>query len=158
MGVRFGMLPQQGLKKEGLLYFHFAKCLKSLSVECHCKTVTPSDLSDTQTVSGMTLPSRKELEIIIELVWCQSACVHAKSLQSCLTLCNPMDYSPSGSSVHGILQARIVKWVAISSSRGSSQLRDCNHISYVSCIGRWVLYHYPHLHLVIKGKSSHLLS
>ena len=69
-----------------------------------------------------------------------------------------MDYSPSGSSVHGILQARIVKWVAISSSRGSSRLMDCNHISYVSCIGRWVLYHYPHLHLVIKGKSSHLWS
>ena len=67
----------------------------------------------------MTLPSRKELEIIIELVWCQSACVHARSLLSCLTVCNPMDYSPSGSSVHGILQARIVKWVAISSSRGS---------------------------------------
>ena len=106
----------------------------------------------------MTLPSRKELEIIIELVWCQSACVHARSLLSCLTVCNPMDYSPSGSSVHGILQARIVKWVAISSSRGSSRPSDCNHISYVSCIGRWVLYHYPHLHLVVKGKSSHLLS
>ena len=106
----------------------------------------------------MTLPSRKELEIITELVWCQSACVHARSLLSCLTVCNPMDYSPSGSSVHGILQARIVKWVAISSSRGSSRPRDCNHISYVSCIGRWVLYHYPHLYLVVKGKSSHLLS
>ena len=38
----------------------------------------------------------------------------------CLTLCNPMDYSPPGSSVHGILQARILEWVAISSSRGSS--------------------------------------
>ena len=48
----------------------------------------------------------------------------AKSLQSCLTLCDPMDWSPPGSSVHGMLQARILEWVAISSSRGSSQPRD----------------------------------
>ena len=40
------------------------------------------------------------------------ACVCAKSLQSCLTLCNPVYYSPPGSSVHGILQARILEWVA----------------------------------------------
>ena len=39
--------------------------------------------------------------------------------QSCLTLCNPTDYSQPGSSVHGILQARILKWVAMPSSRGS---------------------------------------
>ena len=52
---------------------------------------------------------------------CESyTCVHAKLLQSCLTLCNPMDCIPSGSSVHGISQARILKWVAISSSRASS--------------------------------------
>ena len=47
-------------------------------------------------------------------------CVHAKSLQSCPTLCDLVDCSPPGSSVHGILQARILEWVAISSSRGSS--------------------------------------
>ena len=41
--------------------------------------------------------------------------------QSCLTLCYPKDCSPSGSSVHGILQARKLEWVAISFSRGSSQ-------------------------------------
>ena len=46
--------------------------------------------------------------------------MHAKSLQSCLTLCDPMDHSPPGSSVHGILHARIVKWVAVPSFRGSS--------------------------------------
>ena len=49
--------------------------------------------------------------------------VHVKSLQSCLILCNSMDCSPPGSSVHGILQARIVEWVAMPSSRGSSQSR-----------------------------------
>ena len=44
--------------------------------------------------------------------------------QSCPTLCNPMDCSLPGSSVHGIFQARILEWVAIFFSRGSSQLRD----------------------------------
>ena len=49
------------------------------------------------------------------LSMCMRACV--KSLQSCPTLCNPMDCSPPGSSVHGILQARILVWVAMPSSR-----------------------------------------
>ena len=44
--------------------------------------------------------------------------------QSCPTLCEPMDCSPPGSSVHGIVQARILEWVAVSFSRGSSQPRD----------------------------------
>ena len=44
----------------------------------------------------------------------------AKSLQLCLTLCDPMDCSPPGSSVHGILQARTLEWVAMRSSRGFS--------------------------------------
>ena len=60
-------------------------------------------------------------------------CKHAKLLHSCLTLCNPMDCSPPGSSVHGILQARILQWVAISFSRGASRPRDRNCVSYVSC-------------------------
>ena len=46
--------------------------------------------------------------------------VHAKSLQSCPALCDPIDNSLPGSSVHGILQARILEWVAVPSSRGSS--------------------------------------
>ena len=54
----------------------------------------------------------------------EGTCVHAKSLQSCLTVCDPMDCSLPGSSVHGILQARILKWVALPSLRGSSQPRD----------------------------------
>ena len=51
------------------------------------------------------------------------ACMRAQSLHSCLTLCDPMDCSP-GSPVHGIPQARILEWVAIPSSRGSSRPRD----------------------------------
>ena len=71
--------------------------------------------------------------------------IHAKSLQSCLTLCNPMDCSSPGSSVHGILQARILEWAVVSYSTGSSQPRDLTHLSYVSCIGSWALYHECHL-------------
>ena len=67
-------------------------------------------------------------------------CVPAKSLQLCPTLCDPKDCNPADSSVHGILQARILEWVAMPSSRGSSQPRDRNHVSYTSYIGRWVLY------------------
>ena len=51
--------------------------------------------------------------------------------QSSPTLCDPMDCSPLGSSVHGILQARILKWVAIPFSRGSSQPRDHTSISSI---------------------------
>ena len=50
--------------------------------------------------------------------------VKVKAVQSCPTLCNPVDCSPPGPSVHEILQARILEWVAIPFSRGSSQLRD----------------------------------
>ena len=58
--------------------------------------------------------------------------------QSCHFLCNPMDYSPPGSSAHGISQARILEWVAISYFRGSSPPRDWTHVSR---IGRRILYH-----------------
>ena len=65
----------------------------------------------------------------------------AKLLQSCPPLCNPIDGSPPGSSVHGILQARILEWVAIPFSRRFSQARDRTQ---VSCTGRWILYHLSH--------------
>ena len=59
-------------------------------------------------------------------------------VQLCLTLCDPMDCSLPGSSVHGILQARILQWVALPFSRGFSQPRDQTQ---VSCICRRILYH-----------------
>ena len=61
--------------------------------------------------------------------------------QSCPTLCDPMDCGLLGSSNHGILQARILELVAMPSSRGSSPFRDQILMSYISCIGRQVLYH-----------------
>ena len=48
----------------------------------------------------------------------------------------PMDCSPPGSSVHGIFQARILEWIVMPSSRGSSQPRNRTSVSYVSCIGQ----------------------
>ena len=57
----------------------------------------------------------------------------AQSFLSCLTLCDSMDCSLPGSSVHGILQARILKWVAISFCMGSSWPRDQTHAFCVSC-------------------------
>ena len=65
-------------------------------------------------------------------------CMCAQWLQSCPTLCDPMDCSPPGSSVHGILQARILDWVAMPSSRGSSPPRNRTCISCLSCIGKWI--------------------
>ena len=55
--------------------------------------------------------------------------------------CNPMDCSPSGSSLHGISQARILEWVAISSPRGTSQPRDWTHVSCISCTASEFFYH-----------------
>ena len=59
------------------------------------------------------------------------SCMYA---QSWLTLCDPLDCSPPGSSLHGIFQARILEWVSISFSRDSSQSRDQTHVSCVSWI------------------------
>ena len=66
-------------------------------------------------------------------------CVCAKSLQSCLTLCNPMDCSPQGSSIHGVLQMRILKWVGMPFLGGSSSPRDWTYVYLVSCTGRQVI-------------------
>ena len=64
----------------------------------------------------------------------QNFVVHAQLLQSCPALCNPMDCSPPGSSVHGILQSRLLEWVAISSSRESSWPRTQTHISLCNTV------------------------
>ena len=75
----------------------------------------------------------------LRLSWA-NLCMPAGSVAClCLTLFHPMDCSPPGSSIHGISQARILEWVAISFSRGSSQLRVWTHFS---CIGRQILYHW----------------
>ena len=83
-----------------------------------------------------------EIYLLLSLVWELLVYIWcAKTLQLCPTLCNPMDCSLLGSCVHGIPQARILEWVTIPFSRGSSQPRDQTQVSYVFCIGRQVLYH-----------------
>ena len=76
------------------------------------------------------------LRTFLHTLQMQSHHVRAQS-----TVCNPVDCSPPDSSLQGILQGRILEWVAVSSSRESFQPRDRTRVSYVSCIGRWVLYH-----------------
>ena len=101
--------------------------------------------------------------------WSGCMCVCAQLLQSCPTLCDPMDRSPPGSSVHGILQKRILKWVAMPSSRGSSQLRDRPHVSYWVCAldplscNKWahvpqLLRPVPQSQPVVRASKSQLLS
>ena len=85
----------------------------------------------------MDLGNKVEKENLVHL-----RCVHVvTSDMSDFSLCDHMDCSPSASSVHGILQARILEWVAILFCRESSQPRGQIHISYVFCIGRRFLYH-----------------
>ena len=75
-------------------------------------------------------PGRSNLRLLHLLYHCATwedliyVCMCMLVTQLCLTLCDPMDCSPPGSSVRGILQAKILEWVAISFSRGSSQARD----------------------------------
>ena len=61
--------------------------------------------------------------------------------QSCVIPCDPLDCSLPGSSVHDILQTRLLEQAAVSYSRGSSWPKDQTHISCISCLGRWILYH-----------------
>ena len=82
---------------------------------------TAHEITESDTIEQLTL----EIYLtFLEVKWSELA-------QSCPTLCDPMDCSPPGSSIHGILQARILEWVAISFSRGSSWPRDW---AQVSCI------------------------
>ena len=98
-------------------------------------------------LDGMAIPQEKVMhdksiekkDFKAHWVKCHCSCC-AKTLQSCLTLFDLMDCNPSGCSIHGILQARILEWVANSSSKGYSWPRDWTCVSYTSCIGRQVVF------------------
>ena len=77
-------------------------------------------------------------------------CAH---VQSCPALCDPMNCCPPGSSLHWILQAKILEWVAISFSRGPCWSRDRTRVSYLSCIGRQTLYQLCHLGMMVIGNK-----
>ena len=79
--------------------------------------------------------------------------MRAKSLQSCLTLCNPIDCSLLGLSIHGIRQARILEWVAILFSEDLPDSGIKLQFLYLSCIDRQILYHLHHLVWLYKNVS-----
>ena len=118
-------------------------CIKTDHISGHKTCLSKFKRSMLSAHSGIKLKLQRTIarKIPKYLEIKQHMCVHVKTLQLCPTLCNPMDCSLSGSSVHGILQARTLEWVAILSFRGSSRPRDWTRISYISCIGKQVLYH-----------------
>ena len=89
------------------------------------------------TVPKQSLTSMVEMKILCRKSLRRKMCI----LSRWGWLCDPMGCSLPGSSVHGISQARILKWAAISSSRGSSWSENQSQVSCVSCIGRHILYH-----------------
>ena len=133
-------------------YFQSCFCRAQLDWRVALRRMGVKESESTSTVSSVEWLLQMELE---KWTYSQSGmcckkgvclyfflCVRVCSVtQLCLTLCDPRDCSPPGSSVHGILQVRILEWTAISSSRGSSPPRDPAHVSCVSCIGRRMLYH-----------------
>ena len=90
---------------------------------------------------SMTLRSIQENWLAGERSKCCAVLCCAKSLQSCLTLCDPMDYSLPGSSVHGILQARILEWVAMPSCRGIFLTQGSN--PHLFCLLHWQAGSFP---------------
>ena len=96
-----------------------------LSGHGHSQPLMPTDIPSNELYS---LFSHHSMHVCVCVLWCP-------------TLCDPMDWRPPGFPVYGIFQARILKWVSMPFSRGSSWPRDRTHISCVSCIGRQILYH-----------------
>ena len=125
--------------KKILRYTNLALSTVSL-VQCSYSSSISGTIAESGKM-GFCLTASSLREFHSMFCFLSSVCICSKSLQSCPSLCNPMDYSPSVSSVHGILQASILEWVAMPSLQGSSWPRDRMHVSYVSCIGRWVLYY-----------------
>ena len=80
-------------------------------------------------------PERDEHSEGVRASWGQAVCLGYAYAQflSRVQLCDAMHLSPPGSSVHGIFLVRILEWVAVSFSRGSSQPRDRTHVSHLSC-------------------------
>ena len=105
------------------LKFQRSACGRAAAVsEDECFDSLPSGAS----------PPRWTWPVILDAVLGCIGKVKVLVTQLCLTLCNHMDCSPPGSSIHGILQARILEWVIISSSRGSCQPKDRTQVSCIA--------------------------
>ena len=93
----------------------------SCSTVCGILVFRPGTITTSPVLQGRFLTTRPPGKSPNNVDYCMYVC--ALLLQSCPTLCNPMDRSPRGSSVHGILQARMLEWVAVPCYRGSSRPR-----------------------------------
>ena len=91
--------------------------MTELNVEMICSSCKNNTVTDhaLNTYYVLNILSTKKVRKKCHL-YCNAASAAAKSLQSCLTLCDPIDGSPAGSAVPGILQARVLEWVAIAFS------------------------------------------
>ena len=89
-----------------------------VSTEYLVKPLTSMEIHKSWNQKGRKMGVQAGDQVTNELY--KHMCLLVKSLQSCVTLCDPMDHSPPGSSVHGVLQARTLEWVAMPFSRGSS--------------------------------------
>ena len=150
LGLHSTTFPEDLLWEAGNVKRSWLKCKSggSLGARSLGSESTPSDPSAPSLGTWVRLGHGHVCALII-YIWATANFPYYNSLLCmCMLspLCvfdslQPMDYSPPGSSVCEIFQARILEWVAMPSSRGSSRPRDQTHISCVSCIGRWILYH-----------------
>ena len=101
-------------------------------VPCGVENMPPDVLSSRKYNGGPSLLPNTRPFLGCHHGMCVCVCVCVLVAQSCLTLCDPMDCSLLGSSLHGIIQAGILEWVAISFSRGSSWLRDQTQVSCIA--------------------------
>ena len=115
---------------------HWCECVHAPQRSVVTVTITAQSLVFSVSASRLLPASFSEA-----LSLCRSFLIDAVRAQSYPTLCDPMDCTLPGSSVRGILQARILQWAAMPSSRGSSPSRDQTHVSCGPCTGRQILYH-----------------
>ena len=109
---------------------------KNTGVDCHffLQQIFPTQESNLHLLRLLHCRRIHYLLSYQGIVFPAAAAAAAKSLQLCPTLCDPIDGSPPGTPVPGILQARTLEWVAISFSRGSSPPRNQTCMSFVPCI------------------------
>ena len=121
ISILFQNLFQCNLPQKCFLCYTVGPCDLSYIQGCVCVCVCVAQLC--LTLCGVCVC------VLLSCIWLFAACVCVCVAQLCLTLCSPMDYSPPGSSVHEILQARTLECIAIPSSKGSSCPRDQTQVS-----------------------------